>query len=167
MDTQTANVAKLYETEHTRLRSIVRRLIGNSTIAEDVVQQAFTNILARTEFETGVNFAYVRQAVRNLALNHLRDVRRRREAELTGVELDTIADGRPSPEMTVLYRSELRRLLQAVAELPARRRETFMLNKVEGLSYDEIAVRMGVSRNTVISQIVAAMLALDQRLAQS
>lgn len=166
MDSRTANVAELYETEHTRLRSIVRRLIGNPTIAEDVVQQAFTNILARTD-ESGANLAYVRQAVRNLAFNHLRDIRRRCETELTGVQLDTIADARPSPEMTVLYRSELHKLLQAVAELPPRRRETFMLNKVEGLSYDEIAERMGVSRNTVISQIVAAMLALDQRLGQS
>ncbi|GGB05618.1 DNA-directed RNA polymerase sigma-70 factor [Brucella endophytica] len=164
MDTRTADLARLYETEHTRLRSIVRRLIGNPNVAEDVVQQAFANILARTD-ETAANFAYVRQAVRNLALNHLRDTRRRGEAELTGFELDTIADERPSPEMAALYRSELRRLLQAVAELPPRRREAFTLNKVEGLSYDEIAERMGISRNTVISQIVSAMLALDRALA--
>jgi RNA polymerase sigma factor (sigma-70 family) len=166
MDTRTADVARLYETEHTRLRLIVRRLIGNPTIAEDVVQQAFANILARTD-GTAANFGYVRQTVRNLALNHLRDTRRRGETELTGLEVDTIADARPSPEMAALYRSELSRLLRAVAELPPRRREAFMLNKFEDLSYDEIAGRMGVSRNTVISHIVAAMLALDRMLAQS
>ena len=66
--------------------------------------------------------------------------------------------------MTVLYRNELRRLLRAIAALPRRRREAFVMRKLDGLSYDEIALRMGISRNTVISQIVAAMAELDRRL---
>jgi RNA polymerase sigma-70 factor (ECF subfamily) len=66
--------------------------------------------------------------------------------------------------MTALYRSELRRLLQAIADLPPRRREAFVLNRIEGLTYDEVAERMGISRNTVITQIVAALAELDKRL---
>ncbi len=162
MTAQALEIAKLYEKEHGRLRAFVRRIVGNPAAAEDVVQQAFTNILGRQE--NAATAAYVVQAARNLALNHLRDARRRGDIEQAGLDLELIADLRPSPEMIALYRSELRRLLEAVAALPARRREAFVLNRIEGLSYDEVASRMGISRNTVISQIVSALAELDRQL---
>ena len=110
--------------------------------------------------------AYLTRAVRNLALNHLRDTTRKSEVALPEFDFNAISDPAPSPEAAAIYRNELRRLLEAVAALPARRREVFVLNKFEGLSYDEIAARQGVSRNTVITQIVSALAGLNQRLEQ-
>lgn len=164
MTARALDIMKLYEAEHGRLRSFVRRIVRNPAVAEDVVQQAFANILARIDQSTAPNSAYMLQAARNLALNHLRDAKRRADVEIPDAAIENVADLQPSPEMIVLYRSELRRLLEAVSALPARRKEAFVLNRVAGLSYDEVAVRMGVSRNTVISQIVAAMAELDRRL---
>jgi RNA polymerase sigma-70 factor (ECF subfamily) len=96
----------------------------------------------------------------------LRDARRRAEVEVEVDEPERFADTGPSPEMTVLYRSELHRLLHSIAQLPPRRREAFVLNRIEGLSYDDVAERMGISRNTVITQIVSALAELDRRLSE-
>lgn len=159
-------MASLYHAESGRLRSFVRRIVGSHSVADDLVQQAFTNLLARAE-PAAASSAYVGKAVRNLALNHLRNERRRAEIEVAGVDAALVADPVPSPEMTVLFRSELRKLLEAILQLPERRRETFMLSRVEGLSHDEVADRMGVSRNTVISQIVAAMAELERILSKA
>jgi RNA polymerase sigma-70 factor (ECF subfamily) len=164
MSAGTLNVATLYKAELGRLRAFGRRIVGNQATAEDLVQQAFANLLSRSGQKMPVNPAYITQAVRNLALNHLRDTRRRANVELSGAELERIADERPSPEMEAIHRNELRNLLEAVAGLPARRRQAFVLNKISGLSYDEIAARMAISRNTVISQVVIAMADLDRRL---
>ncbi len=166
MTSRGLHMADLYRAEHGRLRSFVRRIVGNHAVADDLVQQAFTNLLARAE-PTAENSAYVGKTVRNLALNYLRNERRRAEVEISGVDAALVADPMPSPEMTVLFRSELRKLLEAILQLPERRRETFMLSRIEGLSHDEVANRMGVSRNTVISQIVAAMAELERLLAQT
>lgn len=163
MTARLVHVSLLYQAEQGRLRSFARKLVGNHAAAEDVVQQAFTNLLARID-QTQPNAAYAARAVRNLALNHLRDARRRGEMGLAEGELERIADEQPTPEAVALYRSELRLLLEAVAALPPRRRQAFVLNRLEGLSYDEVAKRMGISRNTVITQIVAALAELDQRL---
>lgn len=163
MTSRSVNVASLYETESGRLRAFVRRIVGNPTVAEDLVQQAFANLISKQEHATETA-AYVSTAARNLALNHLRDEKRRAEVEIAGADIEHIADQRPSPEMVVLHRSELRQLLEAILLLPPRRRETFMMSRVEGLSHDEIAARMGVSRNTVMSQIIAAMAELHARL---
>lgn len=163
MAARVLDITKLYEAEHGRLRSFVRRIVGNPATAEDVVQQAFANILGKLDDRTP-NSAYVVQAVRNLALNHLRDARRRADVEISDTDLGEIADLRPTPETIVLYRSELRQLLEAVAALSPRRREAFVFNKIEGLSYDEVADRMGISRNTVITLVVSAMAELDRRV---
>ena len=164
MSTRALDIARLYEKEQGRLRAFVRRIVGNPAAADDVVQQVFANILGRQEQTPSPSAAYVMQAVRNLALNHLRDTRRRGDIEQAGLDLELIADAGPSPETVAVYRSELRRLLEAIAALPPRRREAFVLNRIEGLSYDEVASRMGISRNTVITQIVSALAELDRRL---
>ena len=165
MAARLGDIERLYEAEHGRLRSLVRRIVGNSTTAEDVVQQAFVNMIAKLHgHDIAPNSAYARAAARNLAFNHLRDQKRRSAVEVAGSDVEHVADLQPTPETIALYRSELRRLLEAIASLPARRREAFVLNRIEGLSYDEIAERMKISRNTVISTIVNAMADLDHKL---
>jgi len=167
MSVQTIDWAGLYASEHGRLKKLVRRLVGNKATAEDLVHQAFLKLIATAECGDLANCpAYLTCTARNLALNHLRNTSRRAEIDLPEAEFNAIADSRPSPEMTAILRCELRRVLQAVAGLPPRRREAFVLNKFEGLSYDQIAARQGVSRNTVITQIVAALADLDRRLDQ-
>lgn len=167
MSVQTIDLASLYASEHGRLKRLVKRLVGSKATAEDLVHQAFVKLIGSAECGDLANCpAYLTCTARNLALNHLRDRSRRSEVDLPEADFKAIADSRPSPEMTAIFRCELRRVLRAVATLPPRRREAFVLNKFEGLSYDQIAAHQGVSRNTVVSQIVAALADLDRCLQQ-
>lgn len=165
MSASAIDISGLYTSEHGRLRRLVNRLVRNRATAEDLVQQSFLKLIAAAECGNLENCpAYLTCAARNLALNHLRDLNRRGETALPDDESGALPDARPSPEETAMFRCELRRLLQAVAALPRRRREAFVLNKFQGLSYDEIAARQKVSRNTVISHIVIALADLDRQM---
>ncbi len=62
--------------------------------------------------------------------------------------LDMAADA-PGPERAAIARDELRRLQTAIDGLPPRCREAVILAQVEGLSGQEIAARMGISKSTV------------------
>jgi len=168
MNVHVVDLAGLYASEQGRLKQLVRRLIGNRITAEDLVQQTFLKFAALATDGNNIENcpAYLTCMARNLALNHLRDTARKAEVGLPEDDFHAIADARPTPEMTALYRCELRRVLQAVAALPPRRREAFVLHKFDDLTYDEIATRQGVSRNTVISQILAALAELHRRLEQ-
>lgn len=165
MTVNATDIGLLYQREHGRLRDRVRRIVKQQATAEDLVQQAFANMLGRPEHAEADTLGYAMRAVHNLALNHLRDARRRAAVEVSGVDVAEIADSAPTPEAMTVYRLTLRRILEAIAALPARQRQAFVLKRIEGLSYDEVAARMGTSRNTVISQVVAALAALDARLA--
>jgi RNA polymerase sigma-70 factor (ECF subfamily) len=165
MSARAIDIAGLYAAEQGRLTRYVKRFVRSRTAAEDLVQQAFVKLIDNAECGNLANVpAYLATIARNLALNHVRNTSLRGEVELSEAEFHAVADTRPSPEITAIYRSELRRVLEAVAALPPRRREAFVLHKFEELTYDEIAARQGVSRNTVITQIVCALADLDRRL---
>lgn len=165
MSVRAIDIAFLYASERGRLRQLVRRFVDNRATADDLVQQAFEKLLRVADAGPIDNCpAYLTCTVRNLALNHLRDQARHAEVVVADIELHGVADASPSPETTAIYRCELRLVLAAVAALPPRRREAFVLNKFEGMSYDEIAARLGISRHTVISHIVIALADLDRQL---
>jgi RNA polymerase sigma-70 factor (ECF subfamily) len=96
MNVPAGDIATLYQAEVRRLRAFVRRIVGNHGAAEDVVQQAFVNLLRRGGDGAQVNAGYIKQAAHNLALNHLRDARRRADVELAGLAVEHIADSRPA-----------------------------------------------------------------------
>lgn len=144
MTARAIDIAGLYIAEQSRLNRLVKRLVRNRTTAEDLVRLAFLKLMDQAEQGDLANVpAYLAVTARNLAFNHMRNTALRAEIDLADADPHALADARPSPEMIVLYRSELRRVLEAVATLPPRRREAFILHKFEGLTDDEIALQHG------------------------
>jgi RNA polymerase sigma-70 factor (ECF subfamily) len=86
---------------------------------------------------------------RNLLIDRFR---RERIIPIEGVadlaEIEVASDA-PAPDRSVIARDEVRRLETALDKLPPRCREAVMLRRVEGLSRAEIALRMGISKETV------------------
>jgi RNA polymerase sigma factor (sigma-70 family) len=152
----------LYLREQPDLRRLLSRMTGSLSMADDLVQDVFVRLI-ETQLAPGhiVNpRAYLHRTARNMAINALR--RQHRYVSDAGTtEL-------PDPAVTVvdrmIAREELLRVMRAIAALPARRREVFVLSRVDHLSYDEIAAQMGISRNTVMVQIVRALSDLRRAL---
>jgi RNA polymerase sigma-70 factor (ECF subfamily) len=118
-------------------------VVGEPADADDVAQDAF--VQAYDQLATCRNRArfgaWLLTIVHRRALNHLRTVRRRR-----AVPLD---DALPAPNDAHLVRAERddlrRRLLDALATLPAVQREVVLLADVEHRSHAEIAATTGLS----------------------
>ena len=72
----------------------------------------------------------------------------------------------PSPEQSTIDRDTLDHLAKAIAALPGKTREAFILRRVEGLSQREIARRMGLSENTVEKHISRGLRLLVDQLAR-
>lgn len=65
-----------------------------------------------------------------------------------GDEIEIPAD-QPGPDRTIIARSELQRLYEALDRLPPRAREAVIMRRVDQLSRREIATRMGLAEATV------------------
>lgn len=92
--------------------------------------------------------AYLYRIVRNLAVDDHRTVLRdsRVMAETNFDDVAAVAGSTaPSPEFVALYKSELRILREALAELPLRTRVAFSLHRLGGYKLREIAEHLDIS----------------------
>ena len=77
---------------------------------------------------------------------------------------DTLADGSVSPEDAALSREREYAIKAALAEIPDVYREAIILCDIEGMSYDETAVALGIGIGTVKSRISRGRQELRERL---
>lgn len=139
------------------------RKTGSPDDAADVAQDVFCRLWERRADwrARGSVKGLLFRLARNAAVSGQR--RRRVRERAARVLIDLAPD--PAPATTAAERAELRAALErAIAALPARRREVFLLRMVDGLSYDEIAAAMDTSRQTVANQLSRALATLRASL---
>ena len=145
------------------LRHVTRRL-GRDAEAVDVIQDTFLRIHripAGAEIHNARSYLY--RMADNQALDHLRE-RQSRQRYISSDEYLDPVDEAPSPEAIVDYRQRLTLLQKAIAELPARQKEVFLLHKFDGLSHTEIAERLGITRSAVEKLVMKALAHCRDRL---
>ena len=113
--------------------------------AEDVVQQSFVNAyeaMHRDVAELNLR-PWLYRIAHNTALNALRDRGLRHD------ELDERMDGVERPDQALERTQGLRDVLVAIQALPERQRDAILLRELEGRSYEEIALALGVTDGAV------------------
>lgn len=137
------------------------RIVRDRQLAEDLAQEAYlrTAQAARAVPIEHIE-AFLHRTVRNLALDHLRRRRTRERYEepmaADGTALD-IPDDRPSSEAAMIERERVRLFEEALLSLPERARRAWSLSQVHGWSYMRIASHLGISKNTVYSDVKLVM----------
>jgi RNA polymerase sigma-70 factor (ECF subfamily) len=140
------------------------RLLGSAEAAQDVVHDLFLHLWDTRGPRDTVRLTkpYLFAAARNRALKYLRH-RRVSEAWIARAACEE-APTAESPSDLYLRRELEDAVDCAIAELPARCREIFLLRRRDQLSYDEIAAYAGVSIGTVKSQMWRAAMMLREKL---
>ena len=126
-------------------------------LAEEVVSDVFYNIwVNRKKIEIKSNLkTYLYSATRNISINYLaKESRTWENIETIGLE-NIVSEN--SPEK-ILNQKELEKLIESlIKKLPKKRQLVFRLNRIDGLSYKEIARILSISVNTVQNHMVKAV----------
>lgn len=130
--------------------------LSDKNAAEDVVQGVFGQLWDKRErLEWGDKMVhYLYRATKNNAIDLLR--KQRFSAELDEEHLNTPDNGGALDE-NALKAIQLNLIKESLSTLPDRCREIFMLQKMNGLTYREIAEELGISVKTVENQMVKAL----------
>lgn len=156
----------LFKSYYSSLCKYARNIVHNETTAEDLVMDIFVRIWELPEklvIVTSVS-GYLYQAVHNHCINYL--TRKRKQfSELNAETINQLnllipQDSSTDPLMGINVAELSLRIEQSIEHLPAECRKIFILSRTEELSHKEIAIKLGISENTVKVQIYRAMLKL-------
>lgn len=141
-------MAALYEAHCGRVYSVVRRMVGDDHLAEDVSQDAWVRAFEKLHLFRGESSfgTWMHRLAVNSALNRLRRQSKRPDVE---------AAAEPAPTPAPLDETVLNQKLlgQALDRLSPGYRTVLVLHDVEGLTHEEIAERTGVAVGTSKSQL--------------
>ncbi|MGS2764509.1 RNA polymerase sigma factor [Sinomicrobium sp. M5D2P9] len=144
-----------------RIKGFLYRLRLN-THTDDVIQETFVTIWRkrRDMDASGAIEAYIFTIARNLALKSLKKELQYTISDLPAMDIPDLADA----ESTMTKEAFHMALEASIEKLPERPREILILKRIKGLSTEEIARELGISKSTVENHMNRALSTLKEEL---
>lgn len=160
--THNDDIEQLFRAHYGQLYRLAAAILHDDDLARDIVHDLFVQLLDGG-VPAGVNAGYLMRAVRNRALNHIRDCELHRRLTdlyyLDNEEYDT--DDWPDEEAVARMYSLIR------SEIPPQARRVMELRFGDGLPFARIAAVMGISESIVYRHLGHALTIIRKRLKEN
>ena len=172
---QDERIRQAVEQEGSRLRNFIRRRVSDPAAAEDILQDAFYELVVA--YSLAKQIEHVGAWLFRVARNRITDRFRTSKLMVSTADPVVTADDGDSllledllpspdagPEAAYARSVLLEELEDAIDELPDDQREVFIAQEIEGRSFRELSEETGVSINTLLSRKRYAVQQLRRRL---
>jgi RNA polymerase sigma-70 factor, ECF subfamily len=150
-----------------KVYAVALGIVKDPDLAWDVAQEAFVRVYQHlAEFKGDSSFStWVLRIGSHLAIDSLRKERASSKQDIDDVnEADVQGGGEGilatalgnDPQQNALRRELAGKMTEALAQLPEKHSTILVLREVEGLSYEELAERLGIHKGTVMSRLFHA-----------
>lgn len=155
----------LHRTYSASLLRYFGRRVSDASAAEDLTQQVFERLLRRGEIGSIEHLGgYVFQTARSVFADHLRNRSSRHGDAHESFQESLHGDVDFSPEHVLVKRERLAHVIELLQALPERTRVIFVLRRLEGVRYRDIAAQFGISVSAVEKHMERAVAHLARGL---
>ena len=146
----------LFDIYKDKIYAFSYKILKSKDLADDIVIEVFAKIWKGREFiQPGLTFqAYLFKITKNHIVNFLNKASS--DSRVQEQLLISVNYYRSSTEEEIIYNEYLTIAKQVINQMPKRRRQVFKLKTEQGMSYEQIASHLGVSKNTVKTHLTAA-----------
>ncbi len=152
------------EDQRVRVLHVIRKMIGDQTEAEDVLQDVFAEFIEVYDLGETVETvgAWLMRVARNKVLDRFRRRKTQDDYRFLVEASENFEAVEPGNEwMREWLQTEI---IRALEKLPNDQRSVFVEHELEGKSFEEISAASGVSVNTLLSRKRYAILTLRKHL---
>jgi RNA polymerase sigma-70 factor (ECF subfamily) len=160
-----------------KVYAVALGIVKDPDLAWDVAQEAFVRVHKHLgEFKGDSAFStWLFRIGTHLAIDAVRKERQSQKDEIDDVREADLTDGGEGilstslgadPSANALRRELAGKMEAALAGLPAIHREILVLRELEGLSYEELAARLGIQKGTVMSRLFHARKKMQAALSE-
>lgn len=158
-----------------KVYAVALGIVKDPDLAWDVAQEAFVRVHQHlAEFKGESSFStWVLRIATHLGIDSVRRERTRSKDELEETDESALAEGGEgilatalgtNPQETALRRELAGKITEALGRLPEMHRTILVLRELEGLSYEELAERLGIHKGTVMSRLFHARRKMQELL---
>ena len=159
------DLTDFFYSRHPQLEKYLFWQVRSHDIAEELAQETYVRFLRQSKPQQVCNLnAFLFAIAGNLARDYLRNIKRGQNREFVPLDKDEIADSKPQTEDIIAKQCLEAQLQQAIASLPEKTREIFLLYRADELSYKHIAAQLAISERAVEYHLRKAILHCRRRL---
>ncbi len=151
----------IFDQYYESIRSFAYYKTGDVDLADDIVQEVFLKIWTnRKEVKDDTVKSFLYTIASNIIKNHFKH-----QKVVFNFQKNDQPNELSDETDSNLRQEELNRKLQdALAEIPEKSREVFLMNRIEGLTYADIADRLGLSVKAIEKRMSEALSIIRSRI---
>lgn len=155
----------IYKSYRDLLCIYAEKFLVNREDAEDIVSDVFLKLLeTRYQIQEVDSLSFIYRNVRNACLDFIKHKHVMQEYVHNVINYPDLFIDDAHPLSQIISKETVDKIERAINTLPSRCRKIFILARLEGLTYKEIAEELGITYNTVNTQISIAVKKLRQTL---
>jgi len=143
------------------IRARLKRVYVYGLEIDDIIQETYARIVSLPSLDAiRQPKQYAIQTATSIIIDHVRHSRVISINSTGDLDHLDVVTPEPNPEEQLEFRQEIAEIAKALATLPEKCRETLILRRIEGLSQQETAQRLGISVKTVEKHMARGVLIL-------
>jgi RNA polymerase sigma-70 factor (family 1) len=146
---------EIFDKHYDAVRNFLYYKLGDIELAEDIAQEVFMKTWEKRDtilVDTAHHLLFT--IANHLAINHFKSAKARFEFKLKD---QTTQVTQESPQYEMEKEEFAKELQEAIASLPEKQRTVFLMNRIDELTYREIAQRLEISVKAVEKRMHEAL----------
>ncbi|NOU16748.1 MAG: RNA polymerase sigma-70 factor [Bacteroidales bacterium] len=156
-----AKFRSIFDLYYETIRSFAYYKTGDVDLADDIVQEVFLKLWSNLK---DVKEETVKALLYTIASNTIKNHFKHQKVVFNFQKQDQNNNTEDEADSSLRQEELNRKLQDALAEIPEKAREVFLMNRIEGLTYVDIAERLGLSVKAIEKRMSEALSILRSRI---